>query len=61
MTRQSFIAAIGGAAGWVATISLNEIAGAFAAFATGGWMIAQTVVLLRRQRCRDYSCKHRKS
>lgn len=60
MTRQSIIAAIVGAAGWVATLSLHEIAAAFAGFATGFWMIAQGYVLLRRQRCTNYSCPRRK-
>ncbi|MFT3870476.1 MAG: hypothetical protein QM715_18660 [Nibricoccus sp.] len=60
MTRQSFIAAAGGVAGWAATFSLPEFAASFAALATGVWMITQTVLAIRRQRCTDYTCKHRK-
>lgn len=59
MTRQSLIAAAGGAAGWFATLSLPALASTFAALATGVWMISQTVILIRRQRCTRTDCHRR--
>ena len=60
MTRQSIVAAIGAGAGWVATLSLSSVASAIAALATATWMVAQTYVLLRRQKCTATNCPHRK-
>jgi hypothetical protein len=59
MTRQNLIAATGAATGWIATLTLHEVAAAFAGFATGVWMIAQTITLIRRQRCTNLNCQNR--
>lgn len=59
MTRQNSIAVVGGAAGWFATLTLPELAGAFAGLCTGLWMLTQAYVLLRRQRCKNFDCKRR--
>ena len=59
MTRQNFIAATGAATGWLATLTLHEAAAAFAGVCTGIWMLAQTVFLIRRQRCTKLDCQHR--
>ena len=63
MTRQSIIAAAGGATGWLATwfakVTLSEAATGFAGLCTGIWMLSQAYVLLRRQRCTDYRCQNR--
>jgi len=60
VTRQSIIATLGAGAGWAATLSLHDIAAAVAALATATWMVAQTYVLLRRQKCTATDCPHRK-
>ena len=59
MTRQNLIATTGAATGWLATLTLHEAAATFAGFATGIWMLAQTISLLRRQRCRKMDCLNR--
>jgi hypothetical protein len=54
-----FFANIGGGAGLVATFTWTGSAQVFAAAATGFWMLAQTWVLLRRQRCTRPECSRR--
>lgn len=56
---QLIIANAGGAAGLAASFTWTGAAQFFAAVATGAWMVAQTVVLLRRQRCNVRDCPSR--
>jgi hypothetical protein len=58
--KGAMIATAGGAVGWFATISATESAQVFAGVATGLWMVAQTFVLVRRQRCTRFGCLNRK-
>lgn len=62
MTRAHFIIANAvGSAGLAASVTWTGAAQIFAGLATGVWFVAQTVVLLRRQRCNVASCPHRQN
>jgi hypothetical protein len=55
-----FFANVGGGAGLVATFTWTGAAQFFAATATGVWMLAQTFILWRRQRCTKATCPNRR-
>lgn len=61
MRTQTFIASLGGAAGWFTVAHLTGAAQILAALATAVWMSAQTWVLLRRQRCTEKGCPSRRN
>lgn len=56
---QTLIAAVGGAVGWAATITLTDLASAIAALATAAWFLSQTWMLWRRERCLRHGCPRR--
>jgi hypothetical protein len=57
---QTIIAAAGGAIGWLATITLTDMAGALAALATAAWFASQTWMLWKRERCNNRHCSRRR-